>query len=352
MKQVEFFEEPGRILDLVVLFVSHFNREFFQKDPVVDGGLSKLAELCSRLPEIPEELRIFFHTSEYKKSPTLCGFSGKEKKTCVFGRYTPDSFGDLPKDCEYAKRRILRCYFPELGDAEVAECMNSVAAVSRVIRASAYEDSIKSGLYAFFIEPEAILHRFAEELTAKDAALRAEYAREAKRLAELRAGFDLEWVIRSIFPKERAEELLAQDKPIYVTFMLFQANERVYRDYEDECSLCLGCGYREHLEARNRIRNTPKLENFGQAVSDPNRIAILELIRERGVVTVRDVEQVVGLSGTNVYYHLTLLQKEGMLRRKSRGRAAAFSLDTEYFKGLCKELETFTKRPEPQKDAT
>ena len=351
MKPIEFAEEPGRISDLVVLFISHFNREFFQKDGVADGELSKLAELRSQLPEIPEELRIFFHTSEYKKSPTLCGFVGKEKKTYVFGRYTPDSFDDLPKDCEYAKRRIIRCYFPELGDAEVAECMNSVAAISRIIRASAYEDSVKSGLYAFFIEPEAILHRFAEELTAKDAALRAEYVREAKRLAELRAGFDLEWVIRSILP-ERAEELLAQDKPVYVTFKLFQAPEVSWRNFEDGYYLSLGCRYREYLEERNRIRNTPKLENFGQAVSDPNRIAILELIRERGVVTVRDVEQVVGLSGTNVYYHLTLLQKEGMLRRGSRGRAAAFSLDTKYFKGLCKELETFTKQPEPQKDET
>lgn len=356
MRKVECIEEFGRMYDLCSLFRYCFSREFLRTAHADKEGLESMFdgydELLARIPAIPEELRIFFTQTSNSKSLALCHFDPQQKKNYIFRKYTLETVKKIPEDCDRIKKWVIRHYFPELDDAEREECEASVAAISRRIRQSDYDDSIKSGLYAFFIEPEAILHKLAEELLAKDAFLREEYARAAEKLAELRAEFDFEWVIRSLLTPERAETVLCAEREAIVSFMLFEKREFVYRNMPEGLVLLLGCEYRRLLEELRGKTTAPKLEDFGQAMSDPNRVAILELIRERGVVTVRDVEQVVGLSGTNVYYHLTLLQKEGMLRRRSRGKAAAFSLDTEYFKGLCKELETFTKQPEPQKDET
>jgi len=354
MRKVEFIEECGRMHDLFSLFRYCFSREFLRTAHADEKGLESMFdgydELLARIPAIPEELRIFFTQTSNSKSLALCHFDPQQKKNYIFKKYTLETVKKIPEDCDRIKKWVIRHYFPELDDAEREECEASVAAISRRIRQSDYDDSIKSGLYAFFIEPEAILRKLAEELLAKDAFLREEYARAAEKLAELRAEFDFEWVIRSLLTPERAETVLCAEREAIVSFMLFEKREFVCRNMPEGLVLLLGCEYRRLLEEMRGKTTAPKLEDFGQAMSDPNRVAILKMVRERGQVTVREIEQEIGLSGTNVYYHLTMLQKVGMLQRGSCGKTAYFSLQTSYFRGLCQMLEGFTKLPEPKKE--
>ena len=337
MRPIVFVEELGFARDLVMFFISNFNRdrllEFYES----------YAELRSRCPEIPEELRIFFHADEYRKSLVGQWFDLKKQKTLVFDKFGLDALAEIAEDSEYAKRRVLRHYFPELGDAELRECMDSVAAAGRLIRESAYGDNIKSGLYAFMIEPKAVLQLLAELLAAGAAALREEYARRADELKALQAGFDFAWVIESAIPEEYAKIVLAEETAVFVTFMLHENVEFCWRREGGGASLALGCDYREILGARKHRVTAPDLQEFGQAISDHNRVAILRLARERERITVHDVELATGLSGTNVYYHLMQLQKAGMLERGSYGKTAYFSLDPDYFRGLCRELEEFAE---------
>ena len=87
----------------------------------------------------------------------------------------------------------------------------------------------------------------------------------------------------------------------------------------------------------------PELENFGNAISESNRVSILNLIYEKDEITIKDLEQEFGFTGTNAYYHLSLMIKAGMLKTRNRGRTILSSINKQYFQTLCGMLEKYYK---------
>ena len=83
------------------------------------------------------------------------------------------------------------------------------------------------------------------------------------------------------------------------------------------------------MEASNQALSTVDLAELFKALADPNRLAIFELVRERGggVGTVEEAENSISkiarefdLSLSSVSHHLKELRNAGLIRCEKRGQ--------------------------------
>ena len=74
-----------------------------------------------------------------------------------------------------------------------------------------------------------------------------------------------------------------------------------------------------------------KLELFGKILSEPGRIKILEYIRDHGSATVSDINHIFGFGGTTSYYHLSMIQKAGMITTETKGRSIHYFINKQFF---------------------
>ncbi len=114
--------------------------------------------------------------------------------------------------------------------------------------------------------------------------------------------------------------------------------------------IILGNDYKQILQLLASQNTMPKLDAFGTAISETNRLDILELICNLGEITVKDIEQELGFTGTNAYYHLSLMIKAGMLKTRNKGRIVLYSLNHKYFDMLREMLSKYSndKQDEPK----
>ena len=73
---------------------------------------------------------------------------------------------------------------------------------------------------------------------------------------------------------------------------------------------------------------------YFQALSEPTRLQILNLLRQRER-SVGELAQLCGYSSANVSRHLTLLTQHGLVQRESRGNSAIYSIADPSVYALC-----------------
>ncbi|MEI6734929.1 MAG: metalloregulator ArsR/SmtB family transcription factor [Comamonadaceae bacterium] len=73
---------------------------------------------------------------------------------------------------------------------------------------------------------------------------------------------------------------------------------------------------------------------YFQALSDPTRLKILNLLRE-GEHNVGELAQLCGFTAANISRHLTLLTKHGLVARESRGTSVYYRIADESIYALC-----------------
>ena len=73
---------------------------------------------------------------------------------------------------------------------------------------------------------------------------------------------------------------------------------------------------------------------YFQALSEPTRLQILNLLRE-GERNVGDIAELTGYTAANVSRHLTQLTKQGFVARESRGTSAYYRIADQSVYALC-----------------
>lgn len=73
---------------------------------------------------------------------------------------------------------------------------------------------------------------------------------------------------------------------------------------------------------------------YFQALSEPTRLRILNLLRQREH-SVGELAQQCGYSSANISRHLALLSQHGLVQRESRGNSAIYSVADESVYALC-----------------
>ena len=111
--------------------------------------------------------------------------------------------------------------------------------------------------------------------------------------------------------------------------LLFLFQNLILLKYKDQLNYILSQEY------------VPDLDTFGNAIAEKNRVDILDLMMSSGEITIKNLEQVLNLTGTNAYYHLNLMIKANIVKARNKGRTVYYSINKEYFTSVLKFLNRY-----------
>lgn len=334
MKNIKFIKEPGYLYDLFFLFILHFNREYCLTNMINYNQSAEDTDYFNRIlldfEAIPNELLPFFYLKENGKSFMADVYYEpyKEEFTTTYNLSTVQAALTNHED---VISRLIKFYFTDVNDQTLAECKSSIASIGRLIKESNYSDTVKSSLYAFFIDPVPVIQKLSYELMAKEFQLAQQYEKGFRKLIELQHQFDVEAVSEKLKLCKNESCRLEGFDDIYVTFCLIHKNCIKECFLNNKVIVILGSDYLNHFEyivSQNRL---PELDTFGNALAEKNRLEILDLIWRKEEITIKDIEQELGFTGTNAYYHLSLMIKASMLRTRNQGRTVLYSINKRYF---------------------
>jgi ArsR family transcriptional regulator len=75
-----------------------------------------------------------------------------------------------------------------------------------------------------------------------------------------------------------------------------------------------------------------------RALSDPTRLRIVDLLRERGEASVGELTEALGASQQNVSKHLAALHLEGFVARRKQGTSALYRIADSGVLDLCERV--------------
>lgn len=347
MVKVKFLREPGYIYDLFFLFTLRFNKEycltnFINYDKSSDDT-DYFNKLLNDFPPISDELLLFFYLTDDKKSFMTKFYFEPYKEQLVSETYNIMKIQDALSNYEQVVENIIRFYFRDIDEDTLEKCKTSMSAVNKLIKESDYNGDIKSALYSFFIEPAPIIRRLSYELMEKDFALNQKYDNYSKQMAELQECFDYDSLTNGLLSCKNQKISIERFNDTAISFCIFNKNLIKSFFFEDTVIVLLGFDYMAEIDYLSTQNRLPELEAFGNAISETNRISVLNLILQRKEITIKDLEQEFGFTGTNAYYHLSLMIKAGMLKTRNRGRTVLYSINKNYFQILCDMLEKYYK---------
>lgn len=335
------------VFDLFFLFTLRFNKEYCLTNFI---NYSKSSEdtgyynsILNDFPPISDELLLFFYLTEDKKNFMTKYYFEPYKEQFALAGYNLSVVQNALSDYELVSENLIRFYFKDIDDRTLLECKTSISVINKLIKESNYNGDIKSALYSFFIEPAPIIRRLSYELMEKEFALSQRYDNSSKRLTDLKENFDFELLCKGLKNDKQQKVELTCFEHIYISFCIYNKNVVKNLFCDNFIVVFLGFDYLdmiEYLAIQNRL---PELDAFGNAISEPNRINVLNLILERDEITVKDLEQEFGFTGTNAYYHISLMIKAGMLKARNRGRTVLYSINKNYFEVLCDILGKYYK---------
>lgn len=347
MNNIKFIRQPGFVFDLFFLFTLNFNKEYCLTNFI---NYSKSSEdtgyynsVLNDFPPISDELLLFFHLTEDKKNFMTKFFFEPYKEQFAYESYHISVVQEVLSDHECVLENLISFYFKDIDDNTLLECKTSISAINKLIKESNYNGDIKSALYSFFIEPSPIIRRLSYELMEKEFALTQRYDNYSKRISDLKENFDFELLCDGLKSGQQQKVDLTCFENIYISFCMLNKNCIKSLFCENVAIVILGFDYIEQIDYLFIQNKLPELDVFGNAVSETNRIHILDLILEREEITIKDLEQEFGFTGTNAYYHLSLMIKAGMLKTRNRGRTVLYSINKNYFQVLCDILGKYYK---------
>jgi len=346
MANVRFLKDPGFLYDLFFLFVLRFNKEYCLKNCVSnsnkDADIESYNTLNSELGEISDKLLPFFYLKE----------DGKSFMTqYYFERLTADSLEscniatvlDAVKTTDLIAEQMIRFYFPMLSDDQVILCKSSFVEISRRICTSEYSAEVKNSLYTFFLDPEQTLHQLYYSLLDVKQFVSKKHEREYEKVLGLIQQFNAEQVLEILSATSSISISSSFLDELSVSFCLC-VKDCVKLYTQEVYLLLLGSDYETRIVELQSQMQRPALDLLGTVLSEQNRIDLLDLIYKKGEVTIHDIEEELGLAGTNAYYHLSMMLRIGMVKTRNRGRTLLYSFNEEYFISVADALLHYIKK--------
>lgn len=342
MNNIRFLKEPGYTYDLFFIFTLYFNKEYFRTSLNPIDDFQCYEDLMDKFLPISEELLLFFYMSENNGNLISEKYFQPYRDDFFDGNYNLERVLMELADCDRVVDNIIQFYFRDISAEEMTNCKKSITVINKMIKETKYNYNIKSALYSFLIEPIPVIQKLIYELMAKEILLAQLYKKEYDNISRLQESFDYERL--SMLLKLTKNQYLNIDcfENIYLSFCFQNRNLMSWYCDKKNAIMVMGCDYIQTLDFLAKHDSFPELEAFGTVVSEKNRIEILNLMRDMGEVTIRNIEQKLGFTGTNAYYHLMLMTKAGMLETRNQGRTVLYRIHKEYFIKLCEAVKMYT----------
>lgn len=347
VEKIQFITEPGYLYDLIFLFMFYFNKEYCLSNYIDRSRENEEKDYFAKMEEefglIPDELRLFFHL----KDDNICfvtRYCYLAHEDIFLNGYNFSTIQNDLADYQQVEAALLKYYFEDLTEREVDQCLHSVVAAGRLILNSSYSGELKSSLYAFILEPGYMVQKLSNELMKKELLLAQWREKNMRKILDLEHQVDF----RQLSAEFKQYKIQSVDfdgfESLHISPCVLFKNCIQCSPSDNMAIILLGVDYSSFLQYLISQKQGPKLHVFGNAIAEENRIDILNMMLERGEVTIRDLEQKLGLTGTNAYYHLSLMIKANMLRTRNQGRTVLYSLNPYCFDAACDMLRQYSGR--------
>lgn len=346
--EVEFITEPGYIYDLFSMFVLYFNKDYFLSNMINYDKASADQEyyksIIKEIEPVSNDLRIFFLMNANAKTFMAVNYLDRLFNEAFSMTYGLKEVQDSLRDCDKIKSEIIEFYLPKLSQTKREECKNDLAELSRQMKIADLKPEVKSGLYSFFIEPEATLQKLSYELISKDFILKKWRESHAAEAEQMRSSFNLLEAYEKLKRGNgNCSASLDGYSKVYISLTVAEKNASKQYFYSDKILVILGVDSLSYLDYLSSRETAPDLETFGNALSDKYRVGILNLAAKNKEISIKDIESELGNGGANVYYHLSLMLKANLLRARNQGRAVIYRLNTPYFNSVRDLLLRYTE---------
>ena len=330
MAEIKFIKEPGYVYDLFFLFIYHFNKDHCLSDIIVEDDEEFYDRSLLAYDAISEELLPFFYIKKTGKC-FMTDLYFDSRKDAFLSSYDLPAVQTALANHDAIVTQMLQYYFRDLEGQALETCKRSMIALSRVIRQSDYSDRLKTSLYSFFIDPVPVIQKLSYELMSKGFQLTQQYEKKNRKLTELQNQFDTDYVFENWKKCTQQSCDLNGFDELYVTFCTINKYCLKVLFLRNKAVLILGTEYKVSFDHCIALKSVPELDVFGNAIAEKNRVEILDLILRKKEITIKDVEQEMKLTGTNAYYHLSLMIKANMLKTRNQGRTVLYSLNSHCF---------------------
>ncbi len=315
----------GKMHDLIYLLEMKFN----------SPQMNKMNDMWFDTDLVAQELYLFFFRTDNKK--TLMEY--------LFQQYlcetlSSDAFGFLEKlsDSKCLTNQIIRFYFPDIEEKDVIQNCDLIAHIGSKIKTTDYSPQLKSSLYAYFIEPIVITHSLIYCMMAINTQLSAFYNSKELKQIELQKAFNDD-SISAILRKNNVR--VSDYGNVSVNFCLVDVDCFETIQIGEKIIITLGSNYSEKIKEK---KIDLEIDKFGEALSESNRLKILDILLTEENITAQNLCKRLGLSGTNVYYHLTLMTKINMLLTEAVGRTLYYKINREYFDEIRIALKKYSNK--------
>ena len=332
--ELKYYHDPGFVYDLIFAYNVHFNfertLEVYSKAMDKEEAIEYLNGIDERFAPFPENLSVFFRNNDAGRNfISFCYFSGLDShKLCDLSFR---SFISQFDDREEFIKKLIGFYFSDYDFA--VGTPNLASALSEVIDSSKYDPEIKCDLYSFIVDPEKKIRELIYSLIEKEWVLKEYYKEEYSKILEFQNTNRFPETLWSIINHNgRYESMMPVVLPYSVTLLhCFD----IWVRGEEKVEFAL-VGYRCHewIAKRDAADFIPDARTFGEIISEPNRLGMIEAIKEKGEVSQKELEKKLDLTSPTAYYHLSMMQRSKMLKVRNKGKFVFYSLNREYFEKI------------------
>lgn len=210
----------------------------------------------------------------------------------------------------------------------IQECRTSLKAINKLIQESDYSGDLKSTLYAFFIDPIPAIQKLGEELSEKMLLVEKNYEKCYEDIVALQSRLSFERMMTDMKKENISLDLSLFDE-VYATVGSLSRQEFGFPEHNGMITVHLSLDYEEFSEWRFSVSSLVRLDAIGTALSEKNRVEILDLMLRKGEITQREIEKELNMTPANSYYHISLLMKANLLNRRNQGRTILYSINKE-----------------------
>ena len=245
-------------------------------------------------------------------------------------------------DYEDVVKSLFEFYFPDLEKEYLSHFNYNSWELGKKNRNSIYSASVKNGLYSIAVDPMQAIHKLSSELLRVQHYLAKEYERTEESRRILQSGFDYVKTLEILKENKICQGIdFEQYREIVVSFLFCNIQHIDVCCNGQTLFLFLGRDYVRRLEELSTTAAISALDTFGNAIAEKNRVAILDLIKENGDVSISEIKKILGLTEANIYYHLTLMLKAGLLKIRKQRKTIYYGLNKDYFELIIQKIQQY-----------
>ena len=336
MQKIKLLKDPGYVFDLLFIFFLNFNKKHCVENFVNnEDDAAHYDRILREFAPISDDLFVFFHALENNNCFMTYNFFYECKQDFI-SSYDTSYLADKLSDHDSLVKSLIQSYFSELSEQEVDECLGDSLILTRRIKNSDYSDFVKIRLYEFFAEPDVYIQKLQYEILKKDIQLERYYEKNYLQVLDIYNNLTFEKLQAQLEGIDDINFLEEDGQALFISFCLLNRICLNFVSVDEGVIYMLGSTYLNSIEYIRKNELNVKLSDFCLALSDENRVQILNFVYENGEVSCKELEREFGLSSSTAYHHLSSMMKCGVFKTRNIKKTIYYSINDKYFGTMIK----------------